>query len=58
MARLTVYFNVDEGLFGIHIKRNHQVTTWKQLNYDERNRIIEYLEKALIVCKSNKFDKK
>lgn len=57
MPKLSVFLNLYEGLFGLHIKKNNQVTPWKKLTYDDRDRIIRYMEQILTVCKANKFDK-
>lgn len=49
-----MYLFPEEGLFGIHVKRGSNAVTWKQLSYDEKSELIEYMEKAIKVCKANR----
>ena len=53
-TRLRMYLFPEEGLFGIHVKRGSNAVTWKQLSYDEKSELIEYMEKAIKVCKANR----
>ena len=58
MAMVKIFLSPDEGLMGIRFRRGYQTVSWKQLTYDERDKVISHLEKVLIVCRANKIDKK
>lgn len=58
MAVLRIYLSPDEGFLGMRFKRGYNEVNWRQLSYDERDRIISHLEKVITICKSNKFMKK
>ncbi len=51
--RLRIYLFPEEGLFGIHVKRGSNAIAWRQLSYDEKIELIEYIEKVLKICKAN-----
>lgn len=43
---------------GMRFKRGYNEVSWKKLTYDERVRIISYLERVITICKANKLDNK
>ena len=55
-AVVRMALNYDMSVVGF--KRGYNEVNWRQLSYDERDRIISHLEKVITICKSNKFTKK
>lgn len=56
MVALHLHLCPNEGLFGVHIRRGNKNVHFKDLNYDERDKIIRQLEDVLKIYKAQKFN--